>query len=448
MPRPFAWPLLAVAALLVAACGGGGSPTASSPEAATPTASVPVIPTSARRLGTASGVETTIRPAAFDALPGAKAESGILDKAAYRIEIPDNWNGDLVLYAHGVRLFGNEVYVSDPLGPLRQLFIGQGFAWAASSYSENFYVPGLGADDSMALLRYFADKHGTPKHVYLAGESMGGNVIALLLENYPGTFSGALSVCGALGGGEEIDFLTAWIAAADYTSGVTIPVGSGQASVALTLLTGVSGALGTPEAPTARGLQFVSLIRNLTGGPRPFFLEGMSAQYQLNFGLLLFDPNRTSVPVSAGTNRDTVYHIDPGLGLTDEQVNRDVRRFDANPAARNAETHPDAVPTTGKISAPLLTLHNTGDLFVPIIQERAYYQKAKAAGRGQFLAQRIIRDGGHCKFSDAEYTTAWNDLVKWVRTGAKPAGDDLTAPFSDSGKRFTNPIRLNDPGTK
>ena len=118
-----------------------------------------------------------------------------------------------------MRLFGNEVYVSNPLGPLREQFVRGGFAWAASSYSENFYVPGVGADDSMELLREFVKRHGRPKRVYAAGESMGGNVVALLLEHFPETFAGALSVCGALGGQEEIDYLTAWVAAADYTSG-------------------------------------------------------------------------------------------------------------------------------------------------------------------------------------------------------------------------------------
>src|SRR5262245_53334768 len=39
--------------------------------------------------------------AAFEALPGAKGSSGKYEGGVYRIEIPDNWNGDLVLWAHG-----------------------------------------------------------------------------------------------------------------------------------------------------------------------------------------------------------------------------------------------------------------------------------------------------------------------------------------------------------
>ncbi len=39
--------------------------------------------------------------ATFEALPGAKAFFGRYDGGLYRIEIPDNWNRELVLFAHG-----------------------------------------------------------------------------------------------------------------------------------------------------------------------------------------------------------------------------------------------------------------------------------------------------------------------------------------------------------
>jgi hypothetical protein len=80
---------------------------------------------------------------AFEALPGAEAFAGTIDtdgaEHAYRIEVPDDWNGTLVLYAHGfVGPQQEELVVQDP--PLRPLFVQQGIAWAASSYSANGYV--------------------------------------------------------------------------------------------------------------------------------------------------------------------------------------------------------------------------------------------------------------------------------------------------------------------
>src|SRR5690349_11276483 len=45
--------------------------------------------------------EWQLADAAFEPLAGAKAFSGRYDGGIYRIEIPDKWNGELVLYAHG-----------------------------------------------------------------------------------------------------------------------------------------------------------------------------------------------------------------------------------------------------------------------------------------------------------------------------------------------------------
>src|SRR2546422_6794581 len=47
----------------------------------------------------------------FDALAGTSTTRswGVHNGAGYRIEVPDNWNGDLVLYAHGFRGIGLEL---------------------------------------------------------------------------------------------------------------------------------------------------------------------------------------------------------------------------------------------------------------------------------------------------------------------------------------------------
>jgi hypothetical protein len=276
---------------------------------------------------------------------------------------------------------------------------------------------------------------------------MGGNVVVLLMEHYPDTFSGALSVCGAVGGEEEIDYLLSWALLAEAISGIPVPIGGTTQEMVNALLGKVSPALGTPTAPTEAGKAFVSALRNLTGGPRPFYLQGLAAQYQANFSLLTLDADRSSLPVGAATNVGQHYSLAAGLGMTSVQLDAAVRRLAALPGYRDATAHPDAVPTTGKIDRPLLTLHTTGDMFVPISQEVAYRQKVDAAGKGDLLVQRAIRDPDHCGFSDAEYITAWNDLVSWVQTGTWPAGDDLSGDLSTIGKAFTSPLRPGDPGT-
>lgn len=76
----------------------------------------------------------------FDPLPGAEAYWGLDENPGaaadgWRIEVPANWNGGLVLWAHGYRGVEPELTVDDP--PLRAYFIAKGWAWAASSYRAN-----------------------------------------------------------------------------------------------------------------------------------------------------------------------------------------------------------------------------------------------------------------------------------------------------------------------
>ncbi len=443
---------------LLAACGGDDAgnaavaPSGTAERTATTgpdaqTATTVATATAARKtLGTSAGVATTAKSAEFAALPGAKASFGMLDRAAYQIEVPNNWNGELVLYAHGFAGFGTEVSVQTPPAALRKYLVANGFAWAASSYSENGYDPGIGADDTAALKDFFVQKFGKPRKTYLVGASMGGNVVALALENHAVEYDGALAICGALSGIGQIDYLVSWVAAAEFTSGLNFPIGVAGANLTNVLLQEVPRQLGAPTAPTAKGDQFASIVKNFTGGPRPFFQEGFNEQFTVNFGLVLLDPERKSLVNRAATNDGAKYHIDSGLGLTDEQINKAIRRYASDSTARNAEAHPDMVLTMGKIAVPLLTLHGTGDLFVPISMEQYYKQKVAAAGKSDLLVQRAIRSGGHCKFSDPELTTAFGDLISWVRDGKKPKGEDLSGDLTNAGMEFTNPLRPGDPG--
>src|SRR6266540_2442045 len=63
----------------------------------------------------------------FVALPGATAHFGRLGSAVYQIEIPDRWNGRLVMWAHGCEEFAPQASVAGP--DLRPYLISHGYAW-------------------------------------------------------------------------------------------------------------------------------------------------------------------------------------------------------------------------------------------------------------------------------------------------------------------------------
>ena len=105
------------------------------------------------------------------------------------------------------------------------------------------------------------------------------------------------------------------------------------------------------------------------------------------------------------------------------------------------------MPLDGQIQRPLMTMHGTGDLYVPIHLERTLNKAVAAAGHSDLLVQRVYRIPGHCGFNEAEQSKSFDDLVSWVRQGVKPQGDDIFKDFRDAGRTFTNPLRDNDPGT-
>ena len=100
-------------------------------------------------VSTASAQQSTdygvVRDPYFEPLGGAHAESGYYSGGAYRIEVPSAWNGGLVLFAHGYRGEGPDIFVGD--SPIREHLIANGYAWAASSYRGNGYRPDWGVDD-------------------------------------------------------------------------------------------------------------------------------------------------------------------------------------------------------------------------------------------------------------------------------------------------------------
>jgi pimeloyl-ACP methyl ester carboxylesterase len=387
---------------------------------------------------------------AFEPLPRAKVSFGTYEGGVYRIERPDDWNGELVLWAHGYVAEageqGSRLHVDfanrREEGVFRRHLIDKGFAWAASSYRCNGYVPGVGLLDTMALIDVFTRFNDSkpPTRVYLAGGSMGGHVTILGMQEFPTAFAGGLAFCAS--GPGEMDFLAAVNAAAELISAVTISADTHDQDVKK-----LAEVLGTPPAYTPQGLQLASIQVQISGGPRPFAMEGLASRFIANASIV-FDGKSKVIWARVASNVDTDYSIDKGLGLTAKAINTRVHRKTADSEARSTRgPYEEAIPFDGKIERPLLTVHNTGDLYVPISLERSLKRAVDAAGRSPLLVQRIVRSAGHCSFSAQEEVRAFDDLIAWARGGSKPDGDDVLGDLSNAGLKFTEPLRAGDPGT-
>lgn len=438
------------AGVLLASCSGGDSDAAPATTAATATvasAGSPQAIATPRMLPvTPVSIDYAVADPSFEALDGARAISGEYEGGGYQIEVPDNWNGDVVYFAHGFR--GNPPALTVGPPPIREHLIARGFAWAASSYTKNGYEPGAGARDTLALQKVVADKVGTPRRQYIYGQSMGGHVVTLSLEQYPDAYDGALSECGVVSGHEILDYFLSWGVLSSHFAGIDLYDSTREVGEFGSIINGtVVPALGNPDEPTAAGDRFIDVIERMTGGPRAFFLEGLKANYNFNFVILVNAVGAAGPANAASQNINARYDIDPALGVTADELNRQVPRVIANESFRDPARYPEFADMTGEIEAPLLTLHGTGDLFVPMHLEQSYRRTVDAAGNGDLLVQRAIRRPGHCSFSAEERTQAFDDLVAWVETGVKARGEDITGDLREAGREFTRPALEDDPGT-
>lgn len=277
---------------------------------------------------------------------------------------------------------------------------------------------------------------------------MGGHITALSLEQRPDTYDGALAICGVVSGVEILDFLLSYILVAAYVAEVDLTESMADPEAFPEVVRDqIMPALGGPDNYTETGRQFANIIMHLSGGPRPSWQEGFDDRFEPNFELLVAAMATPGDENSAVSNVNAVYHIDPGLGITDEDLNEGIPRIAFDSEAREESYFNEFVPMSGEIETPLLTLHNTGDLWVPFSLEQSYRRAVEEAGNGDLLVQRAIRRPGHCNFSEAEVLRAFDDLVRWVEEGVRPAGDDvLAADLADVGLEFTEPLEPGDPG--
>jgi pimeloyl-ACP methyl ester carboxylesterase len=389
--------------------------------------------------------EWQLGDATFEALPSAKAFFGKYDGGLYRIEVPDKWNGELVLFAHGF------VPNAGPTGStlrvgnhrFREHLIQEGFAWTASSYRCNGYVPGQGLVDTLALRDLFKQANGgrAPARTYLTGESMGGHVTLLGMQEFPTAFDGALAMCPA--GPELFDFYAAVSAAAEVVTGVQFHADTAQQDAAK-----MAELLGKPPDYTEKGRQLASVELQISGGPRPFALEGLTSRFIANMSTNQAALVGSTTPSNRAVDTAHIkYGIADGLGLTSDALNARARRKTGDAEIRNPNgPYEEVVPFDGKIERPLITMHGTGDLYVPIFLEQTLKRAVAAAGNDRLLVQRIYRIGAHCQFSQPEMIKAFDDLVTWVRKGTRPEGDEVNGDLSNAGMKFTEPLRPNDPG--
>ena len=374
----------------------------------------------------------------FDPIPEIETERhwGIHNGAGYRIEVPLSWNGNLLVWAHGYRGDGLELTVDNP--PHREFLIAYGYAWAASSYSKNAYDVAQGAKDTHALTKFFNGLIGKPVYTYISGASMGGHITAVIIEQWPNSYDGAMPMCGVMADYELFDFFLDFNLVAQALAGVDAEYPPGDDYMTVTVPDVKSMLELVPDTfpftlnTAGENLKAVTELRS--GGERPVFDQGFlfwnGVAGDFLFGLGTGTGTLTKVKGIAVENCDIIYQFDndPALTAEEQALNENVLRLERDPQSQHPNGLANVPVVSGNITIPVLTLHTIGDLFVPFSMEQIYAQRVAENGASHLLVQRAIRDFGHCTFTAEELIMGFIDLVNWVEYGITPAGDDILDP--------------------
>jgi len=344
----------------------------------------------------------------------AAVETGMLDGAAYRIDIPANWNHGLVVYFHGYAVTPVQLPARDPIAPQLRQFLDRGYAVAQSAYSSTGWAVEQAIADGERLRVQFGAKHGKPRETYVAGMSMGGTLTVMSLESAPDTYAGGLSLCGAIERSDSLlqrDF--ALLAAFDHyfpgllgplvlvpanylpTAAIEKQIASAlaakpDAAESLLRIWGV-GDVATLGSVIAFNYYEVGELQRRTRG-NPF-----------NNADLIYTGNKDAFALNAGVKR---------------------YRADASAAAYIGRWY----TPSGKLLRPLLALHDTGDPLVPATAAFDYALAVQRAGHADNFVQQFVNKEGHCVFTPDEIGRAFDELLTWVHDNKRPASGLLASP--------------------
>lgn len=355
-----------------------------------------------------------------------EAETG--GGALVKIEVPDEWNGDLVIYNHG---FALDAIVPEPpsLGPLAALQLSQGYAVAASSYRQNGWALFKTSADLKNLMKVFRKNFGEPEEILVHGFSLGGIVTGQAIENRKlGNIVGAYPACGAMSGSRSwdggLDLRLIYDVICSDVPGARIPGSArglparfteypfGQADLGLALQA-CFAIFSPPEARPAAEAARLQRFLDVTQLPESWIAVDMGFA-TLALSDLTFDPTKLN-------GKKGLTNI--GVTYNDAEVDANIKRASARPAkqkklARNYEMK-------GKVGdVKIISTHTSGDGLVIVENQQVL---ADLIPEDQ-LTVAIANEGDmntHCEFTEAELVGGWEALRSWVDDGPQPSVADI-----------------------
>ena len=345
--------------------------------------------------------------------------SGTQGLAVYRIDLPDHfndWNGDLVVFAHGFVRPDNPLEIpEDQLSVAGQyvpdVVTGMGYAFAVTSYSKNGLAVVQGLQDVLNLVEVFKNVVQKPRHVFLAGVSEGALITTLAVEQHPEIFSGGLALCGPIGDfRSQINYMADFRIVFDYSFPGLLP--PTPINIPPDLMINWYSVY-VPEITQVinSNTNVTDQLLNVTSAP--IDPDNWTTRAETALAILWYNVFGTNDAITTlgGQPFDNRYRLYFGSN-NDLALNFGVARFQADPAALNEiQAH---YQTSGKLRRPLVTMHTTRDPVVPFWHEELYLAKVITNGSLlNFFTIPVLRYG-HSNFTVSELQAGFAFLVKRV----------------------------------
>ena len=368
-------------------------------------------------------------------------ETGTLNNADYRIRVPDNWNGTLLVYAHGyyAELPTTPVQIAPGWGTaVEDTLLGLGFGLAGSSFRDGGlgWAVKEGTQNMLALTNYFKGQVGKPKHVIIWGCSMGSVIALKSIEKYPGIYDGAVAESGLNAGTPmQFDYMLATRLAYAVAFGWDPNWGEvGDLRDDLDFFADVfptlAGQLGSPE------MEFVELVVDYPEeafypAPSPFdSIPWLIISFMFAFG--------PELEIRAKGNG--VQNLDHVYSLTQAEIDyltlqgvdapsllavmNDMTNIEASTSARKyLERYAEY---SGDITGPVITLHNREDPLCHVSHNAVYRDTVEEAGNADLLLQVFTNWMGHAAFTNNQYVMTVVAMQYWLDTGIRPDPPDST----------------------
>ena len=357
----------------------------------------------------------------------------------YRILVPVDWNGTLLVYAHGTRLKNAGGPALPEAAPtpypvasptLEQQLLASGYALAGSEY-ENM----AGVAATHALTEYFNGAVGQPSRVVVWGCSQGGGVTTVLREKYPNVYDGAIA-CAFPGSDPRVnDASLALGLAYDVTFGWPSEKWGPLEDVRddLSFFADVAPIL-SPQIMNPANRAKWEFVRRVMKFPSqafwmpdpqigvPFFALAMwrATEQRANWETAFRGVVTQNLDhVYTLTDADKAYLASLGMTNADEllaQMNARTN-MEADHAAR---VRAEVGSADGRLTRPLITLHSAYDGLARTEAEGLFRDEVQQAGSADALIQVYTALPGHCSFSAPQYLAVLGAMEQWLDTGAKP----------------------------